>query len=273
MDFLISLYKFVAFETATPTNYDAYHFVWIGITIATAILLVCLCRKMSDKNVRIMAAVLWGILVVLEITKQLLFSLHIEDNKFIWDYAWYSFPFQFCSSPLYILPIVAFVKNEKIHNAAIAFMATFSLFAGLCVYVFPNDVFMHLGFINAQTMFHHGSQVFFGIYLAFRYREKMNFKNLIKATVVFSILAGIAMIMNVGIHNYFVANGIGDTFNMFFISPYHDCTLPVLSIVHDMVPYPVFLVIYILGFMICAGLIMLIFKGLVKLTRYEKFSV
>jgi hypothetical protein len=119
-------------------------------------------------------------------------------------------------------------------------------------------------------MFHHGVQVFFGIYLAFRYRDRMNLKNLLGATAVFSSLAGIAMILNEVVYQYLSSNGMGDTFNMYFISPHFDCTLPVLSIVHDLVPYPVFLCIYIFGFMLCAGLVMLLMKGLVKLTKYDK---
>ena len=144
------------------------------------------------------------------------------------------------------------------------------MFAGICVYVFPNDVFTSSVFVSAQAMFHHGVQVFFGIYLAFRYREKMHFNNLIKATAIFTSLAGIAMVLNLTVHHFFTLYGIDDTFNMFFISPYYDCTLPVLSVVYDNVPYVAFLFIYILGFMLCAGLVMLIMKGLVKLTKYDE---
>ena len=148
----------------------------------------------------------------------------------------------------------------------IVFLATFSLFAGLCVYVYPNDVFTFFTFINHQTMFHHGVQIFFGIYLAFRYRDRLNFKGLIGGTIVFSALATTALIMNVLAYNAFSALEMPDIFNMFFISPYYDCTLPVLSIVYGAVPYPLFLCIYIIGFMLCAGLVMLLMKGVILVT-------
>ncbi len=270
MELLISIYKFLTIECEIPTNYDPYHFMWVGIVLAVTICLLCFCKNMSDKTVRIVTGVLWGSMAVLELMKQLIFGLSLVDGQFVWDYAWYAFPFQFCASPLYILPIVAFAKDGKLRDAAITFIATFSVFAGVCVYVFPNDVFMHYQFINAQAMYHHGIQVFWGIYLAFRYREKMHLKNLLGGTAIFSALAGCAMIMNIVVYNYLINNGMDDTFNMFFISPYFDCTLPILSVVYQEVPYPVFLCIYILGFMLCAGLIMLIMKGLVRLTRYDK---
>jgi hypothetical protein len=270
MELLKSIFKVFAAEGEMPQNYDSYHFMWIGIALAFTVFMVCAFKNLDDKGVRRFAGAFWITLVVLEILKQLIFSIYISDGELVWDYAWYNFPFQFCASPLYVLPIIAFAKDGKFRDAAITFIATFSTFAGICVYVFPNDVFCHFTFVNAQAMFHHGVQVFFGIYLAFRYRDRMNLKNLLGATAVFSSLAGIAMILNEVVYQYLSSNGMGDTFNMYFISPHFDCTLPVLSIVHDLVPYPVFLCIYIFGFMLCAGLVMLLMKGLVKLTKYDK---
>ena len=92
----------------------------------------------------------------------------------------------------------------------------------------------------------------------------MKFKDLVWATVIFSALAATALGMDVGMYYLFQNLGINDIFNMFFISPYYDCTLPLLSMVYSAVPYPVFLCVYIFGFMLCAGLVMLIMKGLVK---------
>ena len=40
----------------------------------------------------------------------------------------------------------------------------------------------------------------------------------------------------------------GEPFNMFFISPYYECPLPVLSIIHEAAPYVVFLLVYVVGF-------------------------
>jgi hypothetical protein len=241
--------------------------------LAITVLLICLFKKAGEKTVRGLAGFFWVTMAILEIIKQLLFGFYIVDGKFVWDYAWYAFPFQFCSSPLYVLPIVAFAKNSKFRDSAIVFLATFSFFAGTCVYVFPNDVFTPQIFINIQTMIHHGVQVFFGTYLAFRYKHLLSFKNLVRATGVFTVLSVIAMLMNIGTYHIFPSFEINETFNMFYISPYYDCTLPVLSEVYKAVPYPAFLCIYIFGFMLCAGLVMLIMKGLIKVTGVSKITV
>jgi hypothetical protein len=118
-------------------------------------------------------------------------------------------------------------------------------------------------------MIHHGVQVFFGTYLAFRYKHLLTFKHLVRATGIFVILCGIAMAINQASFELFPSFGISEEMNMFFISPYHPCTLPVLSMIYPLVPYPVFLCIYVFGFMLCAGLVMFIMKGIRKLFRIK----
>ena len=114
-------------------------------------------------------------------------------------------------------------------------------------------------------MVHHGVQVFFGIYLAVRYREKLNLKNLVRATGIFVVMCAIAMAINLITHHTDIT-GVYGGLNMFFISPYYPCTLPVLSMIYPIVPYPVFLCIYVFGFMLCAGLVMLLMKGIAKIS-------
>lgn len=271
MEFLRRLYEISHTMVEVPQSYGPYHLTCVALVILTAIILISTLKNAKDKTVRIITAIVWIVMVLFEIGKQLLFSVHMDaSGAFIWDYRWHYLPFQFCSSPLYILPFVAFAKEGKLRDAAIVFLATFSFFAGTCVFVFPGDVFLWYDFINVQTMVHHGAQIFFGAYLAFRYRDKLNFKNLVKATAVFTILCIIALALDVAAYHLFPIWDIPEIFNMFFISPYLPCTLPVLSEVYKLVPYPAFLCIYVFGFMLCAGLVMLIMKGLIKITGVSK---
>ena len=50
----------------------------------------------------------------------------------------------------------------------------------------------------------------------------------------------------------------GETFNMFYISPFYPCTLPVLNIIYEKTPYIVFLLCYILGFLLAGYIFTLI---------------
>lgn len=274
MDFLRKLYDIMHTTVDVPQSYGPYHITCAVLTIILAILLIAFFKNAKDKTVRTLTTIVWVVMVILEIGKQLLFSVYMDaSGAFYWDYYWYFLPFQFCSSPLYILPIVAFAKEGKLRDAAIVFLGTFSVFAGTCVMVFPGDVFLWYDFINVQTMVHHGSQIFFGAYLAFRYRDKLNFKNLVRATGIFASLCAIALLIDVLAYHLFPIWNIPEIFNMFFISPYFECTLPVLSEVDKLLPYPAFLCVYVFGFMLCAGLIMLIMKGLIKITGVGKLKI
>ena len=100
--------------------------------------------------------------------------------------------------------------------------------------------------INIQTLTYHGLMIVVGIYTAVWLGKRFNLKIYSKTPVPFLAFIVVAMILNVT----FVKSGItgGSTFNMFFISPYFPSTLPVLSEIYPVVPYPIFLLLYVLGF-------------------------
>ncbi len=253
-------------EMETPTNYGIWHLCFLALTIAATVLLVWRFRDASDRTVRRILLVIWIAMVILECYKQLVFSMSMEDGIARWEYQWYAFPFQFCSTPLYALPFVIFLKDGKVRDAVMTFFSGFSLFAGLAVMLYPNDVFISEIGINIQTMIHHGSQVAVGVFLVAYNRHRMNCKSFMGSLAVFGCFVVAAMLLNVVVHHGLVACGMADTtFNMFFISPYHDCTLPVLSAVDPLVPYPVFFLIYLLGFSVVSGIVYGIEKGILAL--------
>ena len=153
------------------------------------------------------------------------------------------------------------------------YMATFSLFAGLAVFVYPNDVFIETIGINIQTMIHHGSQIVFGIFFASYFRKKLNLKRFLSSIAVFAVFCSIAIILNIIIHHAFIANGIDETFNMFYISPYYPCTLPILSTVYEKVHYSLFIILYIFGFALVAYIIYNIENLIINLSEKGKKNV
>ena len=146
----------------TPQGYGIFHWFCIVLVIASTVILCLRFGKVDEKNERKILLFGWIVMLILEIYKQLLYSVDFSETV-TWDYAWYSFPFQFCSSPLYLLPIAALSHHEKIRDAVRMFLSTFSLFAGLAVYIYTDDVFSSYIGINIQTMVHHGLMIVFGI--------------------------------------------------------------------------------------------------------------
>ena len=102
--------KALEHEMTTPTNYGWFHLMFIGIIIITTVLLCIFFRKKEDKVIRKICLICWLIMVVLEIIKEVEYSSYFENDLLLWDYPWYIFPFQLCSTPLYVLPFVIFQK-------------------------------------------------------------------------------------------------------------------------------------------------------------------
>ncbi len=249
MNFFEKFLDFLQFKIdSAPVSYGLFHFLMLGIIILTTVILCIKFMDSDDKSFRKLLFVIWCILVVGELYHQSCFYFAVEGGAVVWEYQWYKFPFQFCSTPLYILPFIIFPKNERIRDCAMAFMASFSFFAGLAVMIYPNDVFIDIIGVSIQTMIHHGLQMSLGILIALRNRHRLNFKFYLGGVPVFAILIGVAMILNVVGYHLLQNAGLDDTFNMFYVSPYFDCTLPVLNLIYPLVPYPVFLLIYFIGF-------------------------
>ncbi len=236
-----------------PQTFGVFHFICLALVL-TACVVVCLtCRKISDKQYDVFLAITATVLILLELYKQFNFSYEWETDT--WSYSWYAFPFQFCSTPLYVLPLaLIFRKKQKIRDALRAFLATYALFAGLAVMIYPGNVYVETIGINLQTMIHHGSMPIVGVLTFASGKAKAAHTTVLKALPVFLIAASVALTLNL-VFYHFVDPTQG--FNMFFISPYETCSLPVLDQIQTLVPYPVFLLVYLVGFTAAGYLISL----------------
>ena len=75
----------------------------------------------------------------------------------------------------------------------------------------------------------------------------------------------IALGLNISIYNSGILNG--ETFNMFYISPYFISSLPVFDLIQENVPYVLFLIIYVVLLMLGAAIILGISKLVLFLHR------
>ena len=264
----VSLFEqFLAFldgQMTAPTGYSWFHLLCAALVIAFCFLILYKAHNISDKAFRLTLGITAGVLLTLELYKQLNYSYDYADDR--WGYQWYAFPFQFCSTPMYVMLAAALVSNEKVKRSLYSFLATYALFAGIAVMIYPNDVFTETIGINIQTMVHHGMMVVMGVFMYASGRVQLSHKTILYALPTFITLISIALTANI------LYGEFGDpeqTFNMFFISPYYPCTLPVLSLLYGKIPYLAFLACYIFGFS-AAGyatslLVMYIKKGYVEI--------
>ena len=248
-------------HSTIPAPFGWFHSIsWI-ISILAGIWLCIKFKNPNEKTVRRILLTMGLICIILEIYKQIVFTFTYEGGIFTHDYQWYAFPYQFCSTPMYVQLLTGIIKKKPIHRSLCAFLATYAIFAGICVMVYPNDVFTRLVGVNVQTMICHGSMLSIGIFLYGSGYVKTEMKTLYRAIPVFVLATALAVVMN----EWVVASGVlgDDVFNMFYISRHFGTTLPVYSTVLKYVPYPWSLILYILIFTI-AALLVLAFATLLK---------
>lgn len=253
-------------EMETPELYGWFHLASFAAVIAATVLLCCLHRKDKPDRVSNVVLVTAIITILLEIYKQVNYNLDYGTGHGVQlDVQWYSFPWQFCSTPMYVGLLAGLTRRGKLHDALCAYLATYAVFAGACVMFYPGDVFIDTIGINLQTMICHGSMLVIGIYLFVSGHVKLEHRTILRAIPVFVTCVVIAVILN-EIAYY---TGLLEThdFNMFYISRHCEPHLPVYSLVQEVVPYPFCLILYGLGFSAAAYIILLAAMGIGKLMR------
>jgi hypothetical protein len=267
MNWFEKIIEFLSYELPkSPLPYGAFHIGFFTLTILVCVLMAIKFRQSTDKQDKRILLFLSSMLLMFEVYKQLVFTVELN----VWDYQWYAFPFQFCSVPMYVAFITAFLKPGKLKNAFYAFLGTYCLFAGLAAMVYPNDVFISTLGISIQTMVHHGTMVVIGFYCLVSGRTKLKSQSIIGGSIIFVVLFFMALSLNLAFKN------IGETFNMFFIGPYYSCHLQVLSKIQAQFGYFPFLVSYLFGFILIAYVMLLMAMGvnyIVKQAPYrEKYK-
>ena len=268
MDILKGLLEIFEARMETPQPFGWFHILSWVITIAVTVLL-CVFHKKDDHD-RVRRIVLFTaiIVIVLEVYKQIVLTYSVSDGEITSRFMWYTFPFQFCSMPMYVGLLAGIIKRGKVHDALCAFLATYAVFAGLCVMVYPSNVFIEAIGINIQTMICHGSMISIGVYLLYSGHVKLCHKTILGAITVFTICIACAAILNEVI--YYTIPLEGDAFNMFFISRHFEGSLPIYSSIQKVLPFGVCLVIYISVFSLVAYLILLAAMGIQKLSAKIK---
>ena len=98
--------------------------------------------------------------------------------------------------PMFVGLLAGIFRKGKIHEAFCAFLATYSIYAGVCVMLYPVTVFVDTIGINIQTMVCHGSMITIGVYLLYTGYVKMEHRTILKALPVFAVAVFVAMTMN-----------------------------------------------------------------------------
>lgn len=260
MNFFEKIVNFLNAEMTRPTNYSWFHILFIFIVAIVTFLICKFFKNCSNKTFKRIVLISWIILLVFEIYKQIVYSFNFDGQNVSWVYHLHIVPLQLCSSILYMLPFVVFLKDGKIKDSFISFVASFSLFGGIAVMFYPNDVFIETIGVNIQTMVHHGLQVVMGVFFIVYYRKKLNLKFFLKGLPVFAVYVCMAMLANCVLP--IITNS---EINMMYISPYINNSLPIVKDIYAQVPYIIYFILMMIAYVVIGFFAYFIVLNIVKL--------
>lgn len=254
-------------DMTTPTPFGWYHWMWIVLGIVAIALLYSRRGHAGEKQLKWVLGIYGIVAATTELLKQFSWSLDVGGplGGLVWDYSWYSAPFQLCSTPIYVSLICLCLKKGKLRDHLLSYMALITIIGGLMTMLIPTSCFVDDILVNIHTMWLHCGSLVVGVYLLMSRTVPLEKSSLLKAGVTFLCFVAIALTMNIAVYHSGI---LGDeAFNMFYISPYFPSELPVFSEIQKAVPYPVFLAAYVAALLLGSTVIYIIARGIRYLTR------
>ncbi len=229
--------NFLPSQQPKDLTFSSFHIAMIGFVVLAIVLNLRASAKESEKNRTFFNGRMnatdykllkFGVaLVGIEIFKQIVFlNLFSATRPYIWN----GFPLQFCSLPIYLFPIIPFLKQGKIKNTLYHYVALYTLIGGLSVMLTGGGVFDLTVSMSLHTMLWHGIMVVAAIYIGVETKVGNNIYNFINATYVF--VGSVIFIQIVNTLFHFIASAyppIG-VFDGFYINPFAtSTTVPFIS--------------------------------------------
>jgi len=226
------LLSILEFEIETPKPYGTFHSVWLFCTVIVIILLSLIRKRNNDTQLKCILGIYGIVAFILEMLKQLIWAIDydVSTSAFLWDYEWYAFPFQLCTTPIYVSLICLFLKKNKLRDSLLAYMAYTTIWGSILSALIPDSLFVSDLLVDIHTMWLHLGSLVVSVYLIMSREVVVTKKSFFNAITVFISFVIIANILNIAIYNSGILNG--ETFNMFYISPYFDSSLPVFDIIY-----------------------------------------
>lgn len=260
-------------EMKEPNPYGWFHLMWIAFTIISIAILFKVRKKYSEKQLKTVLGIYGIVALVFEVTKQLIWSFNFDaiTNTISWDYQWYAAPFQLCTTPIFATIICLFLKDGKVRQSILSYMGFITILGGLMTILIPTSCFVSDTIVNIHTMWLHCGSFVVSVYLLMSGAVEINKQSLIRAVKVFLIFVIIAEILNIAIYNIGILDG--ETFNMFYISPYFISSLPVFDVIQQNTPFLLYLLIYIFAISLGATCVYGISYGIKKINNKNSKSI
>lgn len=209
MNIIIDFLKNTSWRMDQWKPYEKEHLILLVIGISTAVYFAIKLRNISEKENRVLLAILSVYFVLTEIYKELFLSYIIEDG-----YCWSDFPFQLCSIGMYLCVVAVFFKKKEITEVIYCFLGTYNFMGGIAAFLEPESMFYSYVTMTIHSILWHYLLIFIGLYSIISGRVKYNLRVFSKTIFLYLILCIVAYILNA-----IFMNMSQNEMNLFFIGP------------------------------------------------------
>lgn len=147
-----------------------------------------------------------------EVWKQLYLTFGINDGSYDW---WY-FPFQLCSTPMYILLILPHLKRGRLRDAFLTFLMCYGMLGGIAVFADTSGLHYPVLSLTVHSYLWHILQIVTGIMAGIAFCRESSphrlWKSFADASLLYLIFCGGASLINALVSPHAVIN-------MFYINP------------------------------------------------------
>ncbi len=197
-----------AWPMTPPKPWTAFH---IAISLAGLAAAFCLARRLSSKNPSAVLRTCGALLAVSEIYKQLFLYRVVNQGCYNW---WY-FPFQLCSTPMYLCLLFPLFPQERFRTAAAVYLQSFGFLGGIMALAEPSGLMHPYWTLTLHGLGWHILLVFIACYCTASGLACKTGCRFLSALPLFFIFCLAATAINL------FTEGQAD---MFYISPYYPVT-------------------------------------------------
>ncbi len=207
---LDSFMRATAWPMEKPVAYGSFHLICTFVGLVLSVFFAWRLRNIGTKGNRILLTGVGIFLLICEVYKQLFYYFYMENGQ----YAWWIFPFQLCSVPMYLCLFVAWLKPGNIRKGLYDFMMLYNLLGGLMAFIEPSGIVHEYWTLTIHAFVWHMSLVFVGLYIIFSGRGSGQKRDYMLATKTFLVLCCVAFALNLLLRNV-----SGGSVNNFYIGP------------------------------------------------------
>lgn len=197
--------KLLAIPMKPITAYSFLHIV-IVIGIILASILIAQCLKNIKASTNYVVCICAIMLILLEILKQFLLTYVRGGN-----YAWSGFPFQLCSTPMYLC--ILYLLIPKLRPAIADFIMVYGFIGAMASFLVPYSTLTGYLLLTIQSFLWHGIIFFLSIFFLLQ-RDCNSLFNFRAVSYIYIVLSLIAIFINISFYRISVG-----TINMFFLGP------------------------------------------------------